>query len=97
MNVKKLIPTQKDALFSHGSRSLLVNPLGRKGKALQVWTLEFHHINHLVLKEDDTTAVAMCWSFSRVISALLLLLYLKILSIKPITTISWSPMTTKEL
>jgi hypothetical protein len=66
-----------------------MNPLGRK--------LEFYHVNHLVLKEGDTTAVAMYCSFSRVISALLLLLYLKILSIKPITTISWSPMTTKEL
>jgi hypothetical protein len=39
-----------------------------------VWILEFHHINHLVLKEGDTTAIAMYCSFSRVISGLLLLL-----------------------
>jgi hypothetical protein len=51
-----------------------VNPLEGKYKASQMWTLEFHHINHLVLKEGDTTAVAIYCSFSRFISNLSLLL-----------------------
>ena len=36
--------------------------------------LEFHHINHLILKEGDTITVAIYCSFSGVISSLLLLL-----------------------
>jgi hypothetical protein len=74
MNVRKLIPAQNDALFSQGSRSLSVNPLERKCKASRVWTPEFHHVNHLVLKEGDTTAVVMYCSFTRVIFGLSLLL-----------------------
>jgi hypothetical protein len=74
MNVRKLTPAQNDALFSQGSRSLSVNPLGRKCKASCIWILEFHHVSHLVLKDGEIIVVAMYCSFSRIISGLSLLL-----------------------
>ena len=58
---------QNDVLINHFSRSFsLISPNAKRKESWDT-SLELYHLNHMILKIDFIGAVAIIWSFSRVV------------------------------